>query len=84
MAVRECSWLQEHLFHGDGIFILVLRWDKCIGVLRDCVRWFIRATCDAQCSPQVPPPPPPPHQHTVKIDSVLKPLSRIPNKVATE
>ena len=37
MAVRERSWIQQLLFHGDGIFNLAPRWDKCIGVLKDYV-----------------------------------------------
>jgi len=28
MAVPECFWIQELLFHGDGICKLVPRWDK--------------------------------------------------------
>jgi len=54
MAIRECSCIQEHLFHGDGFFKLVPRLDKCISVLGYYVTWFIRAMCDdAQCPGQV-------------------------------
>jgi hypothetical protein len=52
MAVRGCSWIQEHLLHGNGIFKLVPRWDKCIGVLRDYVSCFI--VCEDHCSQQEP------------------------------
>jgi hypothetical protein len=29
--------LQSTYFYGGGIFELVPSWDKCIGVLEDCV-----------------------------------------------
>jgi hypothetical protein len=36
VAVREWLQMQGVDFNGDEIFELALRWDKCVGVLRDC------------------------------------------------
>jgi hypothetical protein len=38
MAVGERLQMQEPDFYCDGIFKLVLKWDKCINVLRDYVK----------------------------------------------
>jgi hypothetical protein len=37
ITVREWLRMQEPNFYSDGSFEFVLRWDKCINVIRDCV-----------------------------------------------